>query len=613
VIVDINFTGVYTPPAVGVVNLNFGSSVVGSVDPSQIAVQALLPAPYMTVSVEYDSAVSRPLQRLTINSWEQGSEISYSCSQPWGITNKLRIIDNLGWLVGLSTNSSTADAHQQSAVLRSTITCPHQQAVRAGNRTSDNWLSLLRSLRAPNVVWSVADQVSDLSESGFRQLSNLKLSRTFIWSEATRAQLLYKFIFGKAASEPATRRVPWEVTANVLNGGGFTLPVKPPYTPFSNLNFLCKCLFPDALSVRLNFGLLACEELSGLVPIQKVYFVVNTISLTLVSGGSPVGIYSASVGIDSSSWCWSFSASIPYSDLEKVEPTVAGPVEVELTINGLQWRFLVEEYDQNKVFGKTDVNIRGRSVTAFLDNPYAPVRSLSQDNLISSRQLAENELSRPGLETGFSLDWTLVDALGWVMPANTWSYTDLTPVQVFQAIAQGSGGFVNSHPKLRQLQVRPEYPAPYWEWASYAVDKVLPKSVIKSQSLRWSEKPNYNGVYVSGENTGVLALVKRAGTAGDYQAPMFVNPMISAASAARSKGLSILSSGGRQANVGLQLIMEPTIGLLTPGMIIEVNNAGVGSEAAWRGLVKSTSIAANWSNGLSVTQSINVERHYGGL
>jgi hypothetical protein len=508
---------------------------------------------------------------------------------------------------------STADSHQQSAALRSALVSPQQQAAQASKHTSDNWLSLLHSLRSPTVVWEVAAPASNLTDSGFQQLTSLKLRRTYLWYEAACTQLLQKFIFGKAKNLEVSRRVPWEVAANVLNGRGFTLPVNPPYTPFYNLNFLCKCLFPDALLIRLNFGLLACEELAGLVPIQKVYFIVNTISLTLVSDGSSVGINSASVGIDSSSWCWSFSASIPYSDLEKVEPTIAGPVEVELTVNGLQWRFLVEEYDQNKVFGKTGVNIRGRSVTAFLDNPYAPVRSLSQDTLILSRQLAENELSRPGLETGFSLDWSLVDELGWVMPANTWSYTDLTPVQVIQAIAQGAGGFVNSHPKLRQLQVRPDYPAPYWDWAAYTVDKVLPNSVIRYQSLRWSEKPNYNGVYVSGENTGVLALVKRAGTAGDYQAPMFVNPMISDPSAARSKGSSLLSSGGRQANVDLQLIMEPAIGLLTPGMIVEVTNTGVGGEAAWRGLVSSTSISANWSSGLSVTQSIVVERHYGGL
>jgi hypothetical protein len=197
------------------------------------------------------------------------------------------------------------------------------------------------------------------------------------------------------------------------------------------------------------------------------------------------------------------------------------------------------------------------------------------------------------------------------MPAGTWSYSDLTPVQAIQAIAQGGGGYVNSHRSSKQLLVLPEYPVAPWDWAGATVAKVIPKSIIKSRNTDYSENPLYDGVYVSGELTGVRALVKRTGTAGSYQAPMFVSPMISHADAARSKGLAILSAGGKKSTIGLDLPMHADIGLLTPSMLIEVTNGGYGNEPAWRGLVRSTAVSAAWSNGLSVNQSVSLERHLG--
>jgi len=334
---------------------------------------------------------------------------------------------------------------------------------------------------------------------------------------------------------------------------------------------------------------------------------VNTVSLKRVDDGTLIDLNSTSIGIDNNSWCWAFSASIPFDQLDKVAPTDLGPVEVELDINGIKWRVLVEEFDRRLEFGKTSINIKGRSLTAYLDAPYAPVRSFIQTDNIWSRQMAENELERPGLTTGFTLDWNLIGDLGWMMPANTWSYTDLTPIQVMQQITQGAGGFINSHPLNRELIVQPEYPFVPWEWDDATADISLPRDIIKSESLRWTEKPLYNAVFVSGENTGVTALVKREGTAGDFQAPMFISPMISASDAARNKGKTILASGGKQAEMNIDLPMEPTIGLITPGMLIEVTGPN------WRGLVRSAAITASWDRALTITQSVGIERHYGGL
>jgi hypothetical protein len=86
--------------------------------------------------------------------------------------------------------------------------------------------------------------------------------------------------------------------------------------------------------------------------------------------------------------------------------------------------------------------------------------------------------------------------------------------------------------------------------------------------------------------------------------------MISHPLAARQKGIAILSAGGKQARVSLDLPMEPTLGLVTPGMLVQVQKDASNN---WRGLVRSTQVQAAWSDGLTITQSIELERHYGGL
>jgi hypothetical protein len=347
---------------------------------------------------------------------------------------------------------------------------------------------------------------------------------------------------------------------------------------------------------------------------RKVYFIVNNLQLTRVLGGDPIEAFSVSVGIDRDSWAWSFSATIAYSDFDKIEPSALGPVEVELTINSVVWRFLVETYSRSETFGKTSVSVTGRSVTAFLGNPYALKRSYSQNQASLSRQAADDELARPELTGGFNLDWEFPDTLGWDMPQGTWSYSDLSPIDAIVELVQGAGGFVNSHPSLRTLLVRPEYKLPFWEWDSAVVDKVIPRALIRLQNLKWTEKPLYNGVYVSGVDTGVSAWVKKMGTAGDFLAPDYVNTMISADLAARLKGTAILSAGGKQAMVGLEMPMEYTLGALTPGMLIEVASAGIGPAVpSWRGQIYSTNIFADWGDTLTVSQTVEVERHYGGF
>ncbi|QWQ13520.1 hypothetical protein KN198_23675 (plasmid) [Ralstonia solanacearum] len=173
-------------------------------------------------------------------------------------------------------------------------------------------------------------------------------------------------------------------------------------------------------------------------------------------------------------------------------------------------------------------------------------------------------------------------------------------------IAESVGGYVNAHPRLRTLVAKSRYPVLPWNWAAEVPDRTLPIDVVKTLNLRWQEKPTFNAVYVCGERQGVTGHVVRAGTAGDLVAPTVVDGLITHADAARERGRSILADVGRQAVVTLELPMLSSLGLLDPGLLLAVGEGG----KDWRGLVRATSVAAEWNESLTVRQTIEVQRHY---
>lgn len=612
-VANLNFTKAYTPPASDAVLLKFGAADDVEVDPLTAVFTLSKAAPRMVVGSAYSSNVSRPMTADPDLGWQQATDGDVDVDGGWVVAETFRFQTRKPWGLGLPLSTGISERSGQLLTSRDRVAVPWVRAQRLDAQPlAAGFQEMIHTRHERDVLWQLAVQMSKGSGDAFVQLYPFKHHKVLPWQVAARLAVLRQQAYNVGRWHATQKRIPWQEGRKPPSGRELPPVVPPvnPYEPNYDLNFLCKCTFPSPLSVLLNFGKHPCPGGGDVIADRKVYFIVNTLSLKRVSDNTPIELVSASVGIDNASWCWSFSGSVPYTEFEKIEPTASGPVEVELEINGITWRLLVEKYNSKELFTKTDISISGRSVTAWLENPYAPTRSFVQDTSLTSRQFAEAELTRAGLVTGFTLDWQLIDALGWQMPANTWSYADLTPVQVIQAIAQGAGGYVNSHRSTKQLIVLPEYPLPYWEWAGATVDKTLPESLIKARSLSWEEKPQYNGVYVSGENTGVTAFVRRTGTDGATQAQMFVSPMISHQLAARQKGIAILSAGGKQARVGLDLPMEPTLGLVTPGMLVQVQKDVSNN---WRGLVRSTQVQAAWSDGLTITQSIELERHYGGL
>lgn len=587
--------------------------VATAIPATDIIVYAEVVAPVLAVTAGYDFNVTRYLTAeagITFQAakkhvlpardgYQNAGLYRDQQSQKWQQSQPLSVDANSDY------QNTSRQTHEQAQVW--------QAAGQISATTSDSYSTNQRERKASQQPWQSAIELTRTANDRYTSHIQHKPRLNENWQAAERLSLTFGFGYDAATWIRLLDRIVWEKSQYPKNGrsiddGGGITPEPPDYEGTTDLNFICKLKNVDPHNVILNFGAHPCpDQIIPTVPVQQVYFIMNDTSLTRVSDGTAIELSGVQIGIDQNSWCWSFSAKLPYTELDKVKPNNDGLIEVELVINGNTWRMLVEQYDQNREFANSDISISGRSVTALLDAPFASIRSFAQTSSTTSRQLADNELDRISSDLGFSLDWNLIDPLGWTMPANAWSYTNLTPVAAIKQIVEGGGGFLNSHMNDRQLLVKPVYPVAPWQWANTDPDLILPYDIVLRESLKWEEKPMYNAVYVQGETTGVRGFVKLSGTAGEYQAPMVVDAMIGDESAARQRGLSILAAGGKQARVSLDLPMHETIGVIEPSMLLKITG-----NDDWYGLSRSVSISSSIATDGKITtrQTVELERHY---
>lgn len=362
---------------------------------------------------------------------------------------------------------------------------------------------------------------------------------------------------------------------------------QPCYTPSQHLLFA-------ALTATDGHLLFLCENHIDppppdgepvVVPVRRVYFVINDVTLHRVSDGAPVPVFNLSLSLDAASWAWGFDAVLPAKAEALVAPgNASGPVELMARVNGTTFRVLAENISRERIFGDASIRISGRGRNAVLAAPYAPVMTFSNTESRTARQLMDDVLTVNGIPLGWTVDWGLTD---WNVPAGVFAQQG-TWIEALTAIAGAAGGYLIPHPSAQSIRVRHRYPVAPWEWNAVTPDFVLPVDAVARESLRWLEKPAYNRVFVSGQDVGVLGQVSRAGTAGEVLAPMVVDPLITEAAAARQRGIAVLADTGQQIEVSLRLPVLAETGIIEPGAFVEYQDGSV----TRLGLVRATHVEA---------------------
>ena len=406
-------------------------------------------------------------------------------------------------------------------------------------------------------------------------------------------------------------RMPWG------RGDGLAWVVRPPVPPAPppaprpvndplrlDLNLGCPVYTGDTRRLPLNLGITACWMARTQ---RRAYIVLNEISVVRLPDRLPIEVDNLSLFGGREAWGWEARVALAQpAQLAELSPTVEGPRRVEITINGYRWVVAVEAFDQSRVFGATEVTLTGRSITAQLAEPYARARTHEATVERTMVQLATAELAGSGV----TLDYGTVN---WLVPAGAWYYTELTPMAALQRLAEASGGVVQSHPELPQVQIRARYPVSPWDWTTTTPDVVIQDDIVTGTRLQLQSKPMFDAVIAAGERIGVAARVRRAGEAGQTYAPQQVDALITHADAARERGRNVLGDRGGQAAIEHDLpLFGGTLQPGQPGLVLPMMLAQrVSGEGTWHGLVTAVRIEVRrQAAAIDVQQTVTLERHY---
>lgn len=571
--------------------------------PIEMVASGYFPLLAGTSSVRYNSDTQRPVAGTLRDAFQNGIDFET------GVTDRMQDAIKVGHLNSGVYQDATPiqgvleDRWEDATRLRGALDTKYQDGLAAGTHFDDGFQEAIRRRQGASDRYQQGLKV----RNGFdgRYQDTLRRGN---WAEA-RYQQATPYTALVASRVQMARKISgsWDAlyqdAIRPRPGLWFRPPVIPSdpcYTPDTNLVFMT----PWSRSASLVF---LCERHGGgpdpepgdtvIVPIRKVYMVLNSVSLRRVDGNIHIPAISMNLSLDVDSWAWSFSASLPPSAESLVQRTGAGaPVELEATVNGVAYRLLAESMSRDRTFGQSGLRIGGRGIVAALADPYTPIMNFGNANSRTAQQLAADVLTTNGVPMDWELDWQIEN---WNVPGGVWTHRG-SYITALQNIVQAVGGYIQPVPAEKKVRALLRYPVLPRDWADITPDFELPASVTTREGIEWVDKARYNRAFVSGVNAGVQGIITLAGTGGSLSAPPVTDSLITSGVAARQRGLAILADTGRSANVSLRIPVLAETGVIPPGKFIRYVDEGV----TRLGLSRSVTLDANLPE---VFQTILVE------
>lgn len=295
-------------------------------------------------------------------------------------------------------------------------------------------------------------------------------------------------------------------------------------------------------------------------PDLPVYIMIPSITAVVISTGADLAMTNVRIDGDVDSFCWSFEGQIPPSKFPLVNPeNNPDPVEIRVTVNGFPASFIVESYSDNRKWGARTYTIRGRSRSAMLSGDFAPTRTLLEASDYNIAQLADHELT----STGWTSIW---DAVDFLVPGGTFTYSDLAPIAAMQQLAASLGATIETDMDALNIHAKPRYTVPPWQWPDATPDIVIPAAILSSAGGDWQGGANPNGIYVYPQNSTSGAFVRITGSGGVDLMPMVVDPLLVDSGAQAARGTQELAKAGRskREQIVIPLFPAPALPSLVP-------------------------------------------------
>lgn len=343
--------------------------------------------------------------------------------------------------------------------------------------------------------------------------------------------------------------------------------------------------------------------------LRREIVVDNDIVCRRVDTGEIFECLELSVQGDIESYSNGFTATLPHD----AAGILTGPLEIEVEINGLSFLVIMEQWTEDQNFGadgKRDTfRIRGRSISAELDEPFSAARSRLETETKTAIQLMQQELPVDG-------SWTLVTDPAWndyTVPGGSWSYTDLTPIRAISRIAAATGAVVQQVPGERTLRIVPRYTVDPWNQATATPDVEIDFGMIRNVSGEFRPVALANGVYVAGETSGgVLVQATRTGTSGAPWLDIVTDSLITDPQAGLLRARAELGATGKRKIYQFELPLmtgnagDP--GLIQTGAVVHTIED---VSTFWNGQATAWSLSGRWSDaaGLEIWQNVTVERY----
>nr|WP_256939048.1 hypothetical protein [Acinetobacter harbinensis] len=485
----------------------------------------------------------------------------------------------------------------KAAVLHRAIKAIHEQTIGLSSGAYLNWEKTEKRFISLNAI--------------FEESKKLKINRIFDWVELVRKRKTFTyshevahvfekrftFEWDKGLELITTSNIAWD-KAKAIHYRKHPIqpwpkPEIPEYVGSTDLNFVCLCHDVDSHNVILNFG--ADDCIPGL-PAKNWWYILNSLEVTRLDTGQKIIVMDGNYNTDRSRWCWSYGLTVPASEINKLEPIAGQPVILKIMVNGNEHHMLLESRNRSRRFAQDTYTLTGRSQSALLDAPSSPTRSFLQENERTSVQLVQAELERVNSNT--QLDWKLIDELGWILPINSLSYSNLTPISAIKLIVESAGGFIYSEKNGNTLSIRPLYKKTFWDPIVIAdYDRLVPISLVKDQSTDYEVYPDYNGITLSNDRSGLTGQVKRTGTSADTLLET-VNDSLFTVESMGAFGKAKLAKAGMVEKHSLNMPITAEVGECVPGELIAFN-------AEWWGIVDSVSVSFNHA---AVNQTVKAER-----
>lgn len=498
---------------------------------------------------------------------------------------------------GLVVSHGNKVAFERGQTLSESIYSVFDQGAKLSRNQGVRWQENLKIRIARDLYFDESIKLRLNRELTHQEMIRKRRNISFSHQIAHVFEKRFSFDWDKGLELVTQDKIPWDKAKSIHYRKHpiepWPEPEIPEYEGTGDLEFVCLCHEVDSHNVELNFG--ADDCIPG-IPNRNWWYILNSLSVTRLDNGVAIEVYDGNYSTDRSCWCWSYSLTVPASQIGKLEPINGQPVILKITVNGTEHQMLLENRRRSRKFAQDTYTLIGRSQTALLAAPTAPLRSFLQENDRTSVQLCQAELDRVFSDT--VLNWQLIDALGWVVERECLSYSNLAPIDAIKMVVESGGGFIYSEKGSNTLTIKPLYKKTFWDVLSIAeYDRLLPESVVLSQSTDYQIYPDYNGITLTNDRKGPPAQVKRTGTSADILLQPENNPLFNHVSM-KAYGKAKLAKAGMVETHTYSMPISPEVGECVPGEVLAFN-------AEWWGIVDSVSVS--FSHTL-VNQTVKVER-----